>query len=84
MQNCVQDMFDTIFSRYTYYDTVSIYDTTPISFIINYSDTSAFCMHEMHDTSYDTTIVTSLISNRGKREDISHTHPRQAATIGRV
>jgi hypothetical protein len=57
MQNCVQDLFDTIFSRYTCYDTVSIYDTTLISLIINYSDTSAFCMHGMHDTSYDTTIV---------------------------
>jgi hypothetical protein len=60
MQNCVQDLFDTIFSRYTCYDTVSTYDTTLISLIINYGDTSAFCMHEMHDTSYDTTIVTSL------------------------
>jgi hypothetical protein len=60
MQNCVQDMFDTIFFRYTCYDTVSTYDTTPISLIINYSDTSAFCMHGMHDTSYDTIIVTSL------------------------
>jgi hypothetical protein len=60
MQNYVQDLFDTIFSRYTCYDTVSTYDTTLISLIINYSDTSAFCMHKMHDTSYDTTIVTSL------------------------
>jgi hypothetical protein len=49
------------FSRYTCYDTVSTYDTTLISLIINYGDTSAFCMHEMHDTSYDTTIVTSLM-----------------------
>jgi hypothetical protein len=61
MQNCVQDLFDTIFSRYTCYDTVSTYDTTLISLIINYGDTSAFCMHGIHDTSYDTTIVTSLI-----------------------
>jgi hypothetical protein len=60
MQNCVQDLFDTIFSRYTCYDTVSTYDTTLISLIINYGDTSAFCMHGMHDTSYDITIVTSL------------------------
>jgi hypothetical protein len=60
MQNCVQDLFDTIFSRYTCYDTVSTYDTTLISLIINYGDTSVFCMHGMHDTSYDTTIVTSL------------------------
>jgi hypothetical protein len=62
MQNCVQDLFDTIFSRYTCYDTVSTYDTTLISLFINYDDidTSAFYMHEIHDTSYDTTIMTSL------------------------
>jgi hypothetical protein len=62
MQNYVQDLFDTIFFRYTCYDTVSTtYDTTLISLIINYGDTSAFCMYGMHDTSYDsTTIVTSL------------------------
>jgi hypothetical protein len=63
MQNYVQDLFDTIFSRYMCYDIVSTYDTTPISLIINYGDTSAFCMHGMHDTSYDTTIVTSLSYN---------------------
>jgi hypothetical protein len=33
---------------------------TLIPLIINYGDISAFCMHGMHDTSYDTTIVTSL------------------------
>jgi hypothetical protein len=60
MQNYVQDLFDTIFFRYTCYDTVSTYDTTLISLIINYGDTSVFYMHGMHDTSYDTTIVTSL------------------------
>jgi hypothetical protein len=68
MQNCVQDLFNTIFSRYTCYDTVSIYDTTLISLIINYDDTSAFCMHGMHDTSYDTTIVTSLSHVRSPME----------------
>jgi hypothetical protein len=58
IQNCVQDLFDTIFSRYTCYDTVSTYDTTLISLIINYDDTS-----------YDTTIVTSLraLSSLGLR-----------------
>jgi hypothetical protein len=60
MQNCIHDLFNTIFSRYTCYDTVSTYDTTLLSLIINYGDTSVFCMHGMHDTSYDTTIVTSL------------------------
>jgi hypothetical protein len=68
MQNCVQDLFDTIFSRYTCYNTVSTYDTTLISLIINYGDTSAFCMHGMYDTSYDTTIVTSLRARKvGRR-----------------
>jgi hypothetical protein len=53
------------------FDTVSTYNTTLIFLIINYGDTSAFCIHGMHDTSYDTTIVTSVIivtfsSNREK------------------
>jgi hypothetical protein len=52
MQICVQDLFDIIFSSYTCYDTVSTYDTTIISLIINYTDISAF--------SYDTIIVASL------------------------
>jgi hypothetical protein len=42
------------------YDTVSTYDTNITSLIINYSDTSAFCIHAMHDTSYDTPTRTSL------------------------
>jgi hypothetical protein len=73
MQNCVQDLFDTIFSRYMCYDTVSTYDTTPISLIINYGDISAFCMHGMHDTNYDTTIVTSLMTGaRGPNEFVQN------------
>jgi hypothetical protein len=42
------------------YDTVYTYDTTIVSLIIYYGDTSSFCMHGMHDTSYNTTIVASL------------------------
>jgi hypothetical protein len=60
MQNCIQDLLNIIFSSYTCYDIVSTYDTTIVSLIINYGDTSAFCMHKIHDTSYDTTIVASL------------------------
>jgi hypothetical protein len=60
MQNCVQDLFDIGFSSYTCYDTISTYDTTIVSLIINYKDTSAFCMHRIHDTGYDTTIMASL------------------------
>ena len=36
------------------YVTVSIYDTNITSLIINYSDTSAFYQHVMHDSTYDT------------------------------
>ena len=61
MQIYVQDLLNIKFSSITCYDTVSTYDTTIISFIINWCDTSDFCMHVMHDTSYDTTIVTSLM-----------------------
>jgi hypothetical protein len=61
MQICVQDVFVTNFSRLTCYDTVSWYDTTPTSPLINYSATSAFCMHVVHDTTYDTPIVSSLM-----------------------
>jgi hypothetical protein len=60
MQNCVQNLFDIIFPSYTCYDTLSTYDIIVISLIINYSDTSVFCIHRMHDTSYDITIVASL------------------------
>ena len=41
---------------------VSTYDTTITSLIINYNATSDFCQHGMHDTTYDTTIGTSLIA----------------------
>jgi hypothetical protein len=37
-----------------YYDTVSIYDNTMVSLIINYSDTLDFCMH---DTAHDIPII---------------------------
>jgi hypothetical protein len=60
MQICVQDVFVTNFSRLMCYDIVSWYDTTLTSLLINYGTTSAFCMHVMHDTSYDTSIVSSL------------------------
>jgi hypothetical protein len=48
MQSCVQDVFDIIYFSYTCYDIVSTYDTTIVSLIIYYDDTSAFCMHWMH------------------------------------
>jgi hypothetical protein len=50
MQNCVQDLFDIIIFSYMCYDTVSSYDSTIVSLIINYADTSTFYMYEMHDT----------------------------------
>jgi hypothetical protein len=42
------------------YDTVLWYDTIFTSLIINYNATSAFYMHIVHDTSYDSPIVISL------------------------
>ena len=60
MQIYVQDLFGINFSSSTGYDTVSTYDTNMVSLIINYSDTSSFCMHALHDTTYDTPIVSSL------------------------
>jgi hypothetical protein len=39
---------------------VSYYDITLTSLLINYYVTSDFCLHGMHDTSYDTPIVASL------------------------
>jgi hypothetical protein len=60
MQIYVQDLFGIKFSSTTCYDTVSTYDTTIISLIFNCTATSAFCMHVMHDTTYDTPIVSSL------------------------
>jgi hypothetical protein len=59
MQICVQDIFFTNFSRLMCYDTVSWYDTTFTSLLINYDVTSGFYMHVVH-TSYDTPIVSSL------------------------
>jgi hypothetical protein len=72
MQICVQDVFVTNFSRITCYDIVSWYDTTSTSLLINYGATWAFCMHVVHDTSYDTPIVSSLsyvnIKSRNPRQ----------------
>jgi hypothetical protein len=62
MQICVQDVFVTNFSRLTCYDTVSRYDTILISLLINYGATSVFCIHVVHDTSYDTSVVSSLMN----------------------
>jgi hypothetical protein len=54
------DAFASIFSSFMCGDTVSYYDTNITSFFINYYATSNFWQHSMHDTSYDTAIVTSL------------------------
>jgi hypothetical protein len=61
MQICVQDVFDTNFSRLMCHDTVSWYDTTLTSLLINYGATLAFYMHVVHNTNYDTPIVSSLM-----------------------
>jgi hypothetical protein len=60
MEICEYDAFAIAFSSFTCYDTVSYYDTSLISVIINWCTISAFCLHEMHDTAYDISIVASL------------------------
>jgi hypothetical protein len=60
MQMCVHDVFATSFSSFACHDTVSYYDTNLTSLFINCCATSAFCQHGMHDTTYDTPIVSSL------------------------
>jgi hypothetical protein len=57
---CVHDVFATSLSNFACHDTVSYYDINPTSPFINYCATSAFCQHGMHDTIYDTLIVSSL------------------------
>jgi hypothetical protein len=60
MQIYVHDVFDIKFSSFTCYDTVSTYDITPTSLLINCYDTSNFCQYDIHR--YDTLIMASLIS----------------------
>jgi hypothetical protein len=60
MQICGQDAFPIKFSSSLCHDTVSYYDTTVTSLLLNYCATSDFCLCGMHDTGYDTTIVASL------------------------
>jgi hypothetical protein len=60
IQISVHDVFAIKFTSFTCYDTVSYYDTTPISHVINWCVTSDFCQHGMHDTTYDTHIGASL------------------------
>jgi hypothetical protein len=74
MQIGVHDVFFIKFFSFTCYDTVSYYDTmhygcsiinrdggstTLISHLINWCATLDFCQHDMHDTTYDTSIVAS-------------------------
>jgi hypothetical protein len=63
MQIYVQDLFDINFSSSMCDDTVSTYDTSTLSLIFNCTATLAICMHEMHDTTYDTLTVGSLRAN---------------------
>jgi hypothetical protein len=62
---CEQDVFASRLSYFACHDTVSYYDTTHTSLFINCHATSDFCLGGIHDTSYDTLIVTSL--NRTER-----------------
>jgi hypothetical protein len=58
---CEQDVFASRLSYFACHDTVSYYDTTHTSLFINCHATSDFYLDDMHDTSYDTPIMTSLI-----------------------
>jgi hypothetical protein len=60
MQICGYDAFIIALSNFSCYHILSYYDTSLISLIINWCATSAFCMHEMHDTTYDTSIGLAL------------------------
>jgi hypothetical protein len=59
---CEQDVFASRLSYFACHDTVSYYDTTHTSLFINCHATSDFCLCGMHDTTYDTPIVSSLTS----------------------
>jgi hypothetical protein len=61
MQIYVQDLFVFIFS-YMCHDKVSYHDTTNTSLFINWYAISAFCQHGMYDTTYDTSILASLMA----------------------
>jgi hypothetical protein len=61
MQIYVQDVFAIRLFSFTYYDTVSYYDITLTSLFINYCAISIFYQHSIHDTTYDTPIISSLI-----------------------
>jgi hypothetical protein len=60
MQICGHDALPIKFSSSSYHDTVSYYDITSLSLLINFYATSVFYLGGMHDTSYDTSIVASL------------------------
>ena len=63
MQFNVQDVYAIKFSSFVCYDTISYYDITDTSRFINCYDTSAFCMHVVHDTAYDRSEETRLNSS---------------------
>jgi hypothetical protein len=60
MQICEYDVLVINFFSTTCHDTVSYYDTILTSLLINYYATSDFYLYDMHNTAYDTLIVTSL------------------------
>jgi hypothetical protein len=59
---CVHNVFSSRLSSFMCHDTVSYYNITLISLYINWHATSDFCQCGMHETSYDTSIVISLMS----------------------
>jgi hypothetical protein len=57
----VQDLHKQYISRNMRYDIVSTYDTLIFSFFINWLPRQHFCGPSLHDTSYDTSTMASLI-----------------------
>jgi hypothetical protein len=57
---CVHDVYASIFFSFVCHDTVSYYDTTLTSIFTNCCATSDFYQYGIHNTSYDTSIVSSL------------------------
>jgi hypothetical protein len=67
MQICGYDALSIKFPSSLCHDTVSYYDTTLTSLLIDYCVASDFFLHGMYDTTYNTPIVASLIGQHPRR-----------------
>jgi hypothetical protein len=83
MQICGHDALLTKFPSSPCHDTVSYYDTTLLSLLINYNATSNFCLGGMHDITYDTPIVASLINVGMHRSCAAHSRRSRQLKLDR-